>query len=65
MSSIAIVSHIYIDFVSFFFLTFVGMQLGPDLFKAQVAFSNTSSIYFRIPISLSLGLLTYVGASMG
>jgi MATE family multidrug resistance protein len=64
-SSLAIVIHVYADFLAFFMLTIISMQLGTTLFNAQIAFSNTSAFYFRLPISLSIGLMTYVGSEMG
>lgn len=64
-SSQSIVIHVYVDFFAFFMLTFIALPLGTNYFNAQLAFSNTSSFYFRMPISLSLGLMTYVGGEMG
>lgn len=64
-SSLSIVVHVYADFFVFFLLTFLAMALTKVELSAQIAFSNTSAVYFRIPISLSLALLTFVGGEMG
>lgn len=64
-SSFSIVIHVYADFFVFFLLTFLAMGLTSEKLSAQIAFSNTSAVYFRMPISLSLALLTYIGSEMG
>jgi MATE family multidrug resistance protein len=60
-SSWSIVIHVYVDFFAFFLMNFMATQLGTVALNVQLAFSNTSGFYFRMPISLSLGLMTYVG----
>lgn len=64
-SSFSIVIHVYADFFVFFLLTFLAMALSSVELSSQIAFSNTSAVYFRMPISLSLALLTYIGSEMG
>lgn len=33
-SSVAIIAHIYLNFLAFFMLTLIGMQLGTTMFNA-------------------------------
>ncbi|CAD8192176.1 unnamed protein product [Paramecium octaurelia] len=62
--SIPLILHIYADFIVFYILSFVAYSLGVNQANAQLAFANTSSIYFKFPISLSVTLMSYVGNSL-
>ncbi|CAD8093391.1 unnamed protein product [Paramecium primaurelia] len=62
--SIPLILHIYADFIVFYILSFVAFSLGVNQANAQLAFANTSSIYFKFPISLSVTLMSYVGNSL-
>lgn len=62
--SIPLILHIYADFIVFYILSFVAYSLGVNYANAQLAFANTSSIYFKFPISLSVTLMSYVGNSL-
>ncbi|CAD8104675.1 unnamed protein product [Paramecium sonneborni] len=63
--SFPIIAHIYADFFVFFLLTFIAVGFGSDELNAQMALSNTSTFYYRFPMSLSLALMTFVGNEMG
>ncbi|CAD8090331.1 unnamed protein product [Paramecium primaurelia] len=63
--SFPIIAHIYADFFVFFLLSFIAVGFGSDELYAQMALSNTSTFYYRFPMSLSLALMTFVGNEMG
>ncbi|CAK69739.1 unnamed protein product (macronuclear) [Paramecium tetraurelia] len=62
--SLPLILHIYADFIVFYILSFVAFSLGVNQANAQLAFANTSSIYFKFPISLSVTLMSFVGNSL-
>ena len=47
-SSFAIVIHIYLEFVVFFFMNFVCLNFGNKSMNAQMALSNTSGIFYSM-----------------
>jgi len=49
----------------FFLLSFVSLSLGTDSMNAHMGIQNSSGIVFRFPISISMGLVSYVGSEMG
>lgn len=53
--------HIYADFFVFQLLTFLAVGLDKNSFGAQIAFSNMCNLYYKIPISISLALMTFIG----
>lgn len=60
-NTISIIVHIYLNTGIFIILSFTAISLGIDATNAQLALSNTSSLYFRLPLCLSIALMTYVG----
>lgn len=46
-------------------MSFIAISLGTDQMNVQLALSNTSAIYFKFPMSLSIALMTYIGNEMG
>ncbi|CAD8116940.1 unnamed protein product [Paramecium sonneborni] len=60
-NTISIIVHIYLNTGIFIILSFTAISLGIDATNAQLALSNTSSLYFRLPFCLSIALMTYVG----
>ncbi|CAD8116866.1 unnamed protein product [Paramecium sonneborni] len=62
--SIPLILHVYADFIVFYILSIVAFSLGVNQANAQLGFANTSSIYFKFPISLSVTLMSYVGNSL-
>ncbi|CAD8081214.1 unnamed protein product [Paramecium primaurelia] len=60
-NTVSIIVHIYLNTGIFIILSFTAISLGIDATNAQLALSNTSSLYFRLPLCLSIALMTYVG----
>lgn len=40
------------------------MNLGVNQTNAQLAMSNTSTIFFKIPMTMSIALITFIGNEM-
>ncbi|KAM3133853.1 hypothetical protein pb186bvf_013968 [Paramecium bursaria] len=59
------VTHVLINDVGFLTLTIIAMRLGTDEFNAQLAFNNISTMYFRIPCSLALTLMSCISKELG
>ncbi|CAD8133992.1 unnamed protein product [Paramecium pentaurelia] len=64
-TSIPIVLHIFSEFFVFFLMSFFALSLGVSEMIAHIGLQNISGIYFRIPISLSIALMSFVGSEMG
>ncbi|CAK70932.1 unnamed protein product (macronuclear) [Paramecium tetraurelia] len=64
-TSIPIVLHIYSEFFVFFLLSFIALSLGVSEMIAHIGLQNMCGIYFRIPISLSIAMMSFVGSEMG
>jgi MATE family multidrug resistance protein len=64
-TSFPIIAHIYADYFVFFLLNFIAVSFDANQLNAQLALSNTSNVYYKFPISLSLALMTFIGNEMG
>lgn len=64
-TSAPIVLHLYSEFFVFFLLSFISLSLGTAQMNAHMGVQNTCGIIFRLAISLSLALMSYVGSEMG
>ncbi|CAD8069643.1 unnamed protein product [Paramecium sonneborni] len=64
-TSIPIVLHIFSELFVFFTLSFIALSLGVPEMNAHMGLQNMCGIYFRIPLSLSIALMSFVGTEMG
>ncbi|CAD8148185.1 unnamed protein product [Paramecium octaurelia] len=64
-TSVPIVLHIFSELFVFFTLSFIALSLGISEMNAHMGLQNMCGIYFRIPICLSIALMTFVGTEMG
>ncbi|KAM3133855.1 hypothetical protein pb186bvf_013970 [Paramecium bursaria] len=59
------VLHIYSNIIGILGLSVIALGLGTDDFNAQLGMSNTAHAYFRIPLSISITLMSFVGQQLG
>ncbi|CAD8208725.1 unnamed protein product [Paramecium pentaurelia] len=64
-TSIPIVLHLFSEFFVFFSLSFIALSLGVSEMNAHMGVQNICGIYFKIPISLSIAMMSFVGNEMG
>ncbi|CAD8051919.1 unnamed protein product [Paramecium primaurelia] len=64
-TSIPIVLHIFSELFVFFTLSFIALSLGVSEMNAHLGLQNMCGVYFRIPISLSIAMMSFVGTEMG
>ncbi|CAD8099445.1 unnamed protein product [Paramecium sonneborni] len=64
-TSMPILVHIYCAYFIFVLLTFVALSLNTPSVNAHLALQTVSGTFFRLPISLSIAIMSYVGTEMG